>query len=88
MRKAGRMTNIWLSTKCSANTFAVLIGIVIGICSGFCAWLLKFMISGLTHLLTSGLQLARGNWIFLILPLLGILLTVAYQKLLLSAKNF
>ena len=28
MRKAGRMTNIWLSTKCSANTFAVLIGIV------------------------------------------------------------
>lgn len=80
MRKAGRMTNIWLSTKCSANTFAVLIGIVIGICSGFCSWLLKLMISGLTHLLTSGLQLAGGNWIFLILPLLGILLTVAYQK--------
>ena len=48
---------------------------VVGIFSGACAYLLKHAVAWVSRMLTSGLSAAGGNWILLVIPLAGIVLT-------------
>ncbi len=82
IHRTGNAIRRWTQQHCSAYTFAVLVGIIIGVLTGGCAWLLKLMISAVSHLLIGN----GGNgadWLLLVLPLTGILLVVAYQHFIL-----
>lgn len=78
--RIGSNIRAWGSGHCTAHTLAVLIGVCIGLISGVMAWVLKMLIAGTSHILSSIPSTGAGMPILLILPLAGILLSVAYQQ--------
>lgn len=70
----------WRKMHLKDNTAAFIIATVTGIIVGFAAFLLKWMIGGVTHLLTQKMHLAGANWFFLLIPIIGILLTGIYVR--------
>ncbi len=62
------------------NAFSALLCLVIGLLTGSFAALLKLMIGAVSRWLTNGLATNHGNWILLILPVAGILLTGIFTR--------
>lgn len=58
-----------------------IVAVFLGIVSGGAAALLKFIIGHVYHYVVRDYHQAGANWTLLFIPLLGILLTVAFQKL-------
>lgn len=71
---------IWREHHIKERTFLLLISLVIGTLCGFAAQLLKFLISFFANLLTSHLHATSANWLYLVYPVVGILLTVLFVK--------
>lgn len=71
---------IWREHHIKERTFLLLISLVIGTLCGFAAQLLKFLISFFAGLLTSHLNSTGANWLYLVYPVVGILLTVLFVK--------
>lgn len=57
-------------TKIALASTVALASVVIG----GAAWLLKWLISVITHLVTSGFNHAGGNWYFILTALAGIII--------------
>ena len=60
--------------------FRNLLSLVIGILCGFAAQLLKFLIHLISRLLTSHFSETEANYLYLLYPVLGILITVLFVK--------
>lgn len=71
---------IWREHHIKERTFLLLISLVIGTLCGFAAQLHKFLISFFAGLLTSHLNSTGANWLYLVYPVVGILLTVLFVK--------
>lgn len=58
----------------------VFVALVVGIICGFAAQLLKFLIHFIAKTLTSGISTTTANWIYLILPVIGILIVTLFLR--------
>lgn len=72
----------WRERHFTEHQFLVFLSLVIGIICGFAAQLLKFLIHLISSLLTSHLSLTDANYMYLIYPAVGILLSVIIVKFL------
>lgn len=77
---------IWCRERLSEKTFVLLTAFVIGVATGTLAWLLKLCIGHLSRWLTSGLSSAGPNYILLLIPVAGILLTGFFTRDILRMK--
>lgn len=66
----------------SDKNFLIIAAIWVGLLAGFAAVVLKSFVHFLQHLLESGFNVRYENYLYLIYPLIGILLSVVYVKLL------
>lgn len=70
----------WCNNHLSSRQFLLLLSFVVGVGAAFAAQLLKWLIHHIEHLLTSGFDVTESNWLFLIYPVIGILLTALFIK--------
>lgn len=73
-----------LSTFCSTHLshrqFILLLSFLVGIGTALAAQVLKWLIHEIETLLTAQFDITHANWLFLIYPLIGILLTALFIK--------
>lgn len=70
----------WVGQEENQSPFILAFSCVIGIMAGFGAFLLKWMISAIHRGLNAALHLGEHEWWLAVLPLVGILIAVGYQK--------
>ena len=70
----------WRKNNIPDTTFIFILAFIIGILSGLGASCLHWLIEMITKVSTSSLESSKIGYIFLILPLIGILLTSFYSK--------
>lgn len=68
----------WRTRHISNRNFLVVASLLVGLIAGTAAVVLKFTVHGIQQLLQSFLSHTSNTWVLFILPLIGILLTVAY----------
>lgn len=71
---------IWRERHIKERTFVLILALVVGIASGFAALLLKLLISLISGFLTAHTKVTEGNYIYLIYPAIGIIVTVLYVR--------
>ena len=70
----------WRERHFTEHQFLIFLSLVIGIICGFAAQLLKFLIHIISGVLTSHLSLTNANYIYLIYPAVGILVSLLLVK--------
>ncbi len=68
----------WRQEHVPDKTFVALLALVIGVASGLAAVLLKWLIATISSFLISRFDAAQGNVLYLLLPMVGILITSCY----------
>lgn len=76
----GERVAAWRTAHIPDRLFMVLLSLLTGVLSGAGAWLLKWLVSHITALLTVDMHTRGVNWWFVGLPVIGILLTGMYQR--------
>ena len=71
---------VWRMKHISDNNFLLVIAGLIGLCSGLAAVILKSVVHELIKYLEIGLNVVGINYLYLVYPLIGILLTVVASK--------
>lgn len=71
---------IWREHHIKEKNFVVLLSLVVGIICGCAAQLLKFLIHTIANGLTSHFSTTNANWLYLLYPVLGIMITVLFVK--------
>jgi CIC family chloride channel protein len=71
---------IWREHHIKEKNFVVLLSLVVGIICGCAAQLLKFLIHAIANGLTSHFSTTNANWLYLLYPVLGIMITVLFVK--------
>ena len=71
---------LWREKHIKEKTFMVLLAIVVGIAAGLASVLLKFLITTISQFVTSGVQISHGNWLFIVVPVVGVLLSGLYVR--------
>ncbi|MCH5246982.1 MAG: chloride channel protein [Muribaculaceae bacterium] len=73
---------IWRERHIPERTLVMILALIVGIICGFAALLLKWLIHLISTLVTSHITINEGNYLYLVLPAVGILLTVLYVRFL------
>ena len=71
---------IWREHHVKEKTFVLILALFVGIAGGFAAQLLKFLIHLIAIWLTSHFSTTNANYLYLVYPVVGILLTVLFVK--------
>ena len=69
-----------LASHLSSGQLQILLAIVTGVGAGLAAQFLKWLIEEIKLLLTQGFDVTRAQWLFLVYPVVGILLTALFIK--------
>ena len=65
----------WREKHVSQNQFILILSFAVGVLSAFAAYTLKYLIHFIQHLLTGGFDKDTFNWLYLVYPVIGILVT-------------
>ena len=71
---------IWREHNINEKTFMVFLSLVVGVICGAAAQLLKYLIHVIGHALTADLNITTANYLYLVYPLIGIMLTVLFVR--------
>ncbi len=71
---------VWREKHISEKAFVVLLALLVGTLGGFAALLLKSLIHFISHILTSGLTTTGGNYLYIIYPAVGVLITLLFVR--------
>lgn len=71
---------VWRDRHIKEKTFVLILALVIGLLGGFAALLLKFLIHTIAHFVTADASINEGNYIFLVYPVVGIILSGLFVK--------
>lgn len=71
---------VWRERHVKEKTFVMFLALIVGIGCGFAALLLKWLIHTISSLLTSHVAINEGNYIYLIFPVIGILITSLFVR--------
>ncbi|GHS95970.1 chloride channel protein [Bacteroidia bacterium] len=70
----------WREKHIREKHFILILSLMIGIITAFAAILLKTLIHTLQHLLTEKIDINSANWLYLVYPIIGILLSGLFVK--------
>lgn len=71
---------LWRERHISEKATVLILAVVVGALSGFAALLLKALIAFVANLLTAHVSITTGNYMYLLWPVLGILITMLFVK--------
>lgn len=71
---------VWREHHVSERTFLIFLALLVGIFGGVAAQLLKYLIHHIGHFLTSTVDVTAGNWIYFVLPTVGVVITALYVR--------
>ena len=71
---------IWREHHIKEKNFVLILALIVGIICGVAAQLLKFLIHLIGSSLTAGFNATSENWLYLVYPVVGIILTVLFVK--------
>ncbi len=74
------MLTEWIKGGRSERQVVLMISLMVGVCTGLTAFLLKFLIEEIKVLLTEGFVVSETNWLYLIFPAVGILISMLFVK--------
>ncbi len=80
IRHAWRNAMAWRIRHVADNHFLMAMAVVTGVGAGAGAWLLKWLVSHISIVITSRLNDSGLNWALLFIPLIGILLTGLFVR--------
>jgi CIC family chloride channel protein len=75
-----RRIHVWSEKHLTPKQFLLVLSFFVGIGAALAAWLLKWLIHEIEHLLTSHFIATGANWLYLVYPIVGILLTALFIK--------
>ena len=70
----------WLEGHMSRSQLILMLSFIVGILTALASQILKGTISEIAHFLTHGFNISQENWLYLIYPVIGILLTALFIK--------
>lgn len=76
---------LWRQLHVTDSGFMLVLSVVIGLLAGVAAWLLKLMIHGVTTLATGSIATNNYNWLYIVLPVVGITLSGLFCRYILKA---
>ncbi len=82
LHKPSRMAS-WgkkLQSHLSPKQFILLLSFLVGVGAALAAFVLKQLIHGIEYVLTSQFDVTRSNWLFLVYPVAGILLSALFIR--------
>lgn len=71
---------IWRGHHIKEKTFVLILALIVGVVCGFAAMFLKFLIHQISGFLTEHAHVNEGNYIYLIFPVVGILISGFYVR--------
>ncbi len=71
---------LWRERHIKEKTFVIFLALLVGIGSGLAAIVLKFLIHYISTVLTAGVNLESGNYLYILLPAVGVVLTALYVR--------
>ncbi|MDE6197683.1 MAG: chloride channel protein [Muribaculaceae bacterium] len=71
---------LWREKHIKEKNFVLVLALLVGVCSGVAAIVLKFLIHYISTVLTRGVNLESGNWIYILLPAVGVVITALYVR--------
>lgn len=70
----------WREKHVSERAFVIFLALIVGILSGFAAMLLRFLIHRIASALTADIDTQSGNWLYILLPAVGVVITYLYVR--------
>ncbi len=70
----------WLKGHYSTRHIVLLLSLVVGVCTGLAGIVLKTLVEEIHHLLTHGFDESEMNWLYLVYPAIGILITSLFIR--------
>ncbi len=70
----------WRENHISERNFLIILSLLVGVVCGLAAQLLKFLIHTISGLVTQHINLHSGNYLYILLPTLGVVLTSLYVR--------
>ncbi len=70
----------WREMHIKESTFVIFLALAVGIIVGFAAQLLKYLIHVISHALTSHINTDSGNYLYILLPTLGVVITALFVR--------
>ena len=70
----------WRERHINERTFVIFLALLVGIIAGLAAQVLKYLIHTISHLLTSHVDLHNGNYLYILLPTLGVVITALFVR--------
>ncbi len=71
---------VWRDRHIKEKTFVLILALVIGLLGGLAALSLKWLIHAIASIVTTDTSISEGNYIFLIFPVVGIILSSLYVR--------
>ncbi|MCL2650172.1 MAG: chloride channel protein [Candidatus Azobacteroides sp.] len=71
---------LWREKHIKEKHFILIISFIVGICASFAAIIMKSVIHFIQHLLTERMEIGNANYLYLIYPIIGILITGLFVK--------
>lgn len=71
---------LWREKHVKEKTFVIILALIVGIFCGFAALVLKSLIHYISSALTAHMSITGGNYLYLLYPVIGILLTAIYVR--------
>ncbi len=71
---------IWRERHIKERTFVILLSLAVGVFAGLAAMVLKWLIHTIASLLSTNINVSEGNYLYIILPVIGILLACWYVR--------
>lgn len=71
---------VWRDRHIREKTFVLILALLIGLLGGFAALTLKWLIHSIASIVTADARVSEGNYIFLIFPVVGIILSGLYVR--------
>ncbi|MCM1449849.1 MAG: chloride channel protein [Clostridiales bacterium] len=76
----------WRKAHLTDSGLLLFLAFAIGLLTGVAAWLLKFMIQTVTRIVARGVESSSLDWIVILVPVVGVVLTALYCKYILRDK--
>lgn len=70
----------WIKGEHSTKHVVLFLSLLVGLCTGVAGFVLKTLVEEIRHLLTQGFDESEMNWLYLIYPAIGILLTSLFVR--------
>lgn len=70
----------WRESSISEKQFILLLSLIVGVLTSLAAYILKRMIEYIRHMLIENFHIEGANWMYLIYPVIGILLTFLFVR--------